>query len=87
MIHRDTAKLSGGEKKRVALARALAAGAETLLLDEPISHLDEENSKLIAEIIKELAASGITLVVSTHLPERASALSVKNVRLAYGRIV
>ena len=87
LIHRDAAKLSGGEKKRVALARALAAGAETLLLDEPISHLDEENSKLIAEIIKELAASGITLVVSTHIPEWASALSVKDVRLAYGRIV
>ena len=87
LIDRDAAKLSGGEKKRVALARALAAGAETLLLDEPISHLDEENSKLIVEIIKDLAASGITLVVSTHIPEWASSLSLKNVRLAYGRIV
>ncbi|MDE0340748.1 MAG: energy-coupling factor ABC transporter ATP-binding protein [Nitrospinae bacterium] len=87
LIHRDAAKLSGGEKKRVALARALAAGAETLLLDEPISHLDEENSKQIVEIIKELATSGITLVVSTHIPEWASSLSVKNVRLAYGRVV
>ena len=87
LIQRDAAKLSGGEKKRVALARALAAGAETLLLDEPISHLDEENSKLIVEIIKELAASGITLVVSTHIPEWASALSVKNVRLSYGKVV
>ena len=87
LIHRDAAKLSGGEKKRVALARALAAGAETLLLDEPISHLDEENSKLIVEIIQDLAASGITLVVSTHIPEWANSLSVKNVRLAYGKIV
>ncbi len=87
LIDRDAAKLSGGEKKRVALARALAAGAETLLLDEPISHLDEENSKLIVEIIKELAASGITLVVSTHIPEWASSLSLKNVRLAYGKVV
>ncbi len=87
LIHRDAAKLSGGEKKRVALARALAAGAETLLLDEPISHLDEENSKLIVEIIQELAASGITLVVSTHIPEWANSLSVKNVRLAHGKVV
>lgn len=87
LIHRDAAKLSGGEKKRVALARALAAGAETLLLDEPISHVDEENSELIAEIIKDLAASGITLVVSTHIPEWTNSLSVKNVRLAYGRVV
>ena len=87
LIDRDAAKLSGGEKKRVALARALAAGAETLLLDEPISHLDEENSKQIVEIIKELAAFGITLVVSTHIPEWASSLSLKNVRLAYGRVV
>ena len=87
LIHRDAAKLSGGEKKRVALARALAAGAETLLLDEPISHVDEENSELITGIIKDLAASGITLVVSTHIPEWTNFLSVKNVRLAYGRVV
>ncbi len=87
LIHRDAAKLSGGEKKRVALARALAAGAETLLLDEPISHVDEENSELIAGIIKDLAASGITLVVSTHIPEWTNSLLVKNVRLAYGRVV
>ncbi len=87
LIHRDAAKLSGGEKKRVALARALAAGAETLLLDEPISHVDEENSELIAGIIKDLATSGITLVVSTHIPEWTNSLSVKNVRLAYGRVV
>ena len=87
LTNRDAAKLSGGEKKRVALARALAAGAETLLLDEPISHLDEQNSKLIVEIIQELAASGITLVVSTHIPEWADSLSVKNVRLAYGKVV
>ena len=87
LVHRDAAKLSGGEKKRVALARALAAGAETRLLDEPISHVDEENSELIAGIIKDLAASGITLVVSTHIPEWTNSLSVKNVRLAYGRVV
>lgn len=87
LIQRDAAKLSGGEKKRVALARALAAGAETLLLDEPISHVDEENSEVIVGIIQELAASGITLVVSTHIPEWTKSLSVKNVRLAYGRVV
>lgn len=87
LVQRDAAKLSGGEKKRVALARALAAGAETLLLDEPISHVDEENSEVIVGIIQELAASGITLVVSTHIPEWTKSLSVKNVRLAYGRVV
>ncbi len=86
LAERDAAKLSGGEKKRVALARALAAGAETLLLDEPISHVDEENARVIVGIIGELAASGITLVVSTHIPEWTNALSVHNVRLAYGRV-
>lgn len=87
LLERDAAKLSGGEKKRVALARALAAGAETLLLDEPISHVDEENSEVIVGIIQELAASGVTLVVSTHIPEWTNSLSVKNVRLSYGRVV
>ena len=85
LARRDAAKLSGGEKKRAALARALAAGAETLLLDEPVSHVDEENSALIAGIIEALAASGVTLVVSTHALEWAASLPVRRVRLAYGR--
>ncbi len=86
LTRRDATKLSGGEKKRVALARALAAGAETLLLDEPISHVDEENSVLIVRIIENLAASGITLVVSSHALEWANSLSVRTVRLAHGRV-
>ena len=85
LIDRDASKLSGGEKKRVALARALAAGAETLLLDEPVSQVDEENSALIVEMIENLAASGVTLVASSHAPEWAGSLSVGRVRLAYGR--
>lgn len=87
LTRRDAAKLSGGEKKRVALARALAAGAETLLLDEPVSHVDEESSALIAEIIKELAASGVTLVASTHALEWTASLPVRRIRLAFGRTV
>lgn len=83
---RDAAKLSGGEKKRVALARALAAGAETLLLDEPASYVDAENSALILAMIEDLAAAGLTLVVSAHTQGWAGSLPVRSVRLAYGRV-
>ncbi len=86
LADRDAAKLSGGERKRVALARALAAGAETLLLDEPTSYVDEENSALILGMIEDLAASGVTLVVSTHTQGWAGSLAVRSVRLAYGRV-
>ncbi|MFD2615481.1 amino acid ABC transporter ATP-binding protein [Paenibacillus gansuensis] len=59
-------RLSGGQKQRVAIARALAMEPELLLFDEPTSALDPEMVKEVLEVMKDLAFSGITMVVVTH---------------------
>ena len=58
--------LSGGQKQRIAIARALAMNPDVMLLDEPTSALDPEMVGEVLEIMKELAESGMTMVVVTH---------------------
>lgn len=60
--------LSGGEKQRCAIARALINNANTILCDEPTSSLDYENSMNFVKTLKELKESGKTIVVATHDP-------------------
>lgn len=59
-------QLSGGQKQRVAIARALAMNPEIMLFDEPTSALDPEMVGEVLAIMKELAASGMTMIVVTH---------------------
>lgn len=59
-------RLSGGQKQRVAIARALCMEPEVLLLDEPTSALDPEMVKEVLDVIKQLANSGMTMVLVTH---------------------
>lgn len=59
-------RLSGGQKQRVAIARAIAMDPEVLLLDEPTSALDPEMVKEVLDVIRELADTGITMVLVTH---------------------
>lgn len=58
--------LSGGQKQRVAIARALAMGPDIMLFDEPTSALDPEMVGEVLEVMKQLAADGMTMVVVTH---------------------
>ena len=58
--------LSGGQKQRIAIARALAMSPEVMLFDEPTSALDPEMVGEVLDLMKELAAEGMTLVVVTH---------------------
>ena len=58
--------LSGGQKQRVAIVRALAMEPEVMLFDEPTSALDPEMVGEVLEVMKELAQSGMTMVVVTH---------------------
>lgn len=58
--------LSGGQKQRVAIARALAMNPEVMLFDEPTSALDPEMVGEVLSIMKELAKSGMTMIVVTH---------------------
>ena len=60
------AQLSGGQKQRIAIARALAMNPDVMLFDEPTSALDPEMVGEVLELMRELAASGMTMVVVTH---------------------
>ena len=59
-------QLSGGQQQRVAIARALAMNPDIMLFDEPTSALDPEMVGEVLQVMKELAASGMTMVVVTH---------------------
>ena len=59
-------QLSGGQKQRVAIARALAMNPDIMLFDEPTSALDPEMVGEVLQVMKELAADGMTMVVVTH---------------------
>ena len=60
------AQLSGGQKQRVAIARALAMNPEIMLFDEPTSALDPEMVGEVLDVMKDLAKSGMTMVIVTH---------------------
>ncbi|MHA3774753.1 ABC transporter ATP-binding protein [Verrucomicrobiota bacterium sgz303538] len=81
------AKLSGGEKQRVAIARSLANGPSVLLADEPTGNLDSENAHAILDLISRLhREQGMTLVLVTHdmtVARRAS----RAIQIQDGRIV
>ena len=65
-INAKPRQISGGQKQRVAIARALAMHPEVLLFDEPTSALDPEMVKEVLDVIKQLANTGITMVLVTH---------------------
>lgn len=59
-------ELSGGEKQRLAIALALSKNPDLIILDEPTSYLDQENSILIMDIIKAIALQGKTIIIASH---------------------
>jgi len=65
-LHAYPASLSGGEQQRVSIARALALRPAVMLFDEPTSALDPERVDEVLEVIKSLAASGMTMIIVTH---------------------
>ncbi len=65
-INAKPAQLSGGQKQRVAIARALSMNPDVILFDEPTSALDPEMVGGVLEVMRELAKSGLTMIVVTH---------------------
>lgn len=80
-------ELSGGEKRRVAIAGILAMNPTTLVLDEPIAGLDPIGRRFILNKIKELNESGITVVLVTHSMEDVAEIASRIVVLSKGEIV
>lgn len=66
LADRQIGRLSGGQRKRAFVARAIAQDAELLLLDEPFAGVDARSEALIVELLRELAGDGRTVLVSTH---------------------
>lgn len=81
------AQLSGGQKQRVAIARALAMNPDIMLFDEPTSALDPEMVGEVLEVMKRLAAEGMTMVVVTHEMGFAKEVADRVVFMSDGKIV
>lgn len=59
-------QMSGGEQQRIAIARAIANNPEILFADEPTGNLDQENSRVVMELLQKLNRNGMTVVMVTH---------------------
>ncbi|HEX9618940.1 MAG TPA: ABC transporter ATP-binding protein [Polyangiaceae bacterium] len=79
-------ELSGGQKQRVALARALITQPKLILADEPTGALDTDTSYRLMELLREINAEGITIVVVTHEKDIAERTQ-RIIRLRDGRVV
>ena len=80
-------QLSGGQQQRVAIARALAMEPKIMLFDEPTSALDPEMIKEVLDVMKELAKSGMTMLVVTHEMGFAREVADRVIFFDRGRIV
>jgi general L-amino acid transport system ATP-binding protein len=85
--HKYPAQLSGGQQQRVAIARALAMQPKIMLFDEPTSALDPEMINEVLEVMRELAGTGMTMLVVTHEMGFARAVANRMVFFDHGQIV
>ena len=86
-INARPSQISGGQKQRVAIARALSMNPEVILFDEPTSALDPEMVGEVLEVMKDLASSGLTMIVVTHEMEFARDVSDRVIFMDGGYIV
>ena len=87
LSERPARKLSGGEQQRLALARALAKEPQVLFLDEPTASLDPAATKAVEDLVRDTAARGIKVVMSTHDLGEAKRLAGEIVLMHRGRVV
>lgn len=86
LLDRSMLELSGGERQRARVARALAQEPRTLLLDEPTASLDIAHEMSLFELLAELRADGVTIVIVTHNMNLAARYADRLVLLDRGRI-
>ncbi|PSL40112.1 amino acid ABC transporter ATP-binding protein (PAAT family) [Planomicrobium soli] len=86
-VNAKARQLSGGQKQRVAIARALSMEPDVMLFDEPTSALDPEMVGEVLKVMKDLAKSGLTMLIVTHEMEFAKEVSDRVVFMDKGVIV
>lgn len=79
--------LSGGEKRRLAIASVMALGRRTLILDEPYSNLDYPGVKSVNALVEKLKADGMTIIILTHELEKCMGLADRFIVLDKGKLV
>lgn len=86
---RDTEvkRLSGGEKQRVAVARALVNDPEIILADEPTGNLDTDNALIIMHMLRSAAESGTTVLMATHDLNLVESHPARRIRLERGKLI
>jgi len=87
LSERPYTNISGGERQLTLIARALAQGARTLIMDEPASGLDYGNQLLLLEQIVRLSREGYTFIKSTHYPEHALWVADRAIMIKDGVVV
>jgi len=83
---RTARRLSGGESRRVALARALACEPEVLLLDEPVANVDRASAALFESLLVSLVARGMTVILSSHDERLGARLGARMIYLEDGKL-
>ncbi len=85
--NRPYTQISGGERQLVLIARTLAQEPKIVLLDEPTSHLDFKNQTLVLRMIDRLAESGMSIIMTSHLPNHALLYSSRVALMHSGRFI
>ncbi len=80
------ARLSTGERQRLALARALLVEPRVLLLDEPTSGLDQETALKVEDVLRERLADGVAILLVTHDPGQIRRLAGRRLRMKEGKV-
>ncbi|GHF48987.1 molybdate transport system ATP-binding protein [Deinococcus metalli] len=87
LLERDLRTLSHGQRRRVGLARALMPAPDVLLLDEFTDGLSPQARAELGQVLRDVHASGVAVVLATHRPDEAPALPWRTVRIEAGQIV
>ncbi|MEM8924856.1 MAG: ATP-binding cassette domain-containing protein [Actinomycetota bacterium] len=82
LVDRRPGALSGGQQRRVAIARSMLAARSVLLVDEPFAHLDEDTGDLVVSALRHLVDEGIAVGVAVHTEEEAGRIAETTVPVA-----
>ncbi len=82
----DIARLSSGERQRLAIARALCRRPQALLLDEPTASLDELATAVVEDLVRECCGQGMTVLLVTHDRRQAERMAMRLLRISNGKV-